>query len=165
MVALVDLIEEKVVELVDEKEIVPIPKTKRNYHREDLPTPRKTVKPLDIVQKDGPSFKVEGWKVDWQNWSFRVGFSAREGLVLNQIAIKDPTNGGKRAADRLSRLADRNGRARTPIRPRTISGRTRSTPANTASASSPTRWNSAATASATSTISMCRSPTTTACRR
>ena len=89
VVALVDLIEEKVVELVDEKEIVPIPKTKRNYDRESLPAPRTTVKPLDIVQKDGPSFKVDGWKVDWQNWSFRVGFSAREGLVLSQISQKD----------------------------------------------------------------------------
>ncbi len=92
VVALVDLIEGKVVELVDEKEIVPIPKIKRNYHREDLPPPRTTVKPLDIIQKDGPSFKVDGWKVDWQNWSFRVGFSAREGLVLNQISVKDGTD-------------------------------------------------------------------------
>ncbi len=92
VVALVDLIDGKVVDLVDEKDIVPIPRTKRNYHREDLPPPRTTVKPLDIVQKDGPSFKVDGWKVDWQNWSFRVGFSAREGLVLNQISMKD---GGK----------------------------------------------------------------------
>ncbi len=91
VVALVDLIEEKVIELVDEKEIVPIPKTKRNYDRESLPPPRTTVKRLDIIQKDGPSFKVDGWKVEWQNWSFRVGFSAREGLVLNQISMKDAT--------------------------------------------------------------------------
>jgi primary-amine oxidase len=92
VVALVDLIEEKVVELVDEKEIIPIPKTKRNYDRESLGTPRTTVRPLDIIQKEGPSFKVDGWKVDWQNWSFRVGFSAREGLVLSQIS---QTDGGK----------------------------------------------------------------------
>lgn len=91
VVALVDLIEEKVVDLADEKDVVPIPKTKRNYHREDLPAPRRTVKPLDVVQPQGPSFKVDGWKVEWENWSFRVGFSAREGLVLNQISIKDPT--------------------------------------------------------------------------
>ncbi len=92
VVALVDLIEEKVVELVDDKEIIPIPKTKRNYDRDSLGTPRTTVKPLDIIQPDGPSFKVDGWKVDWQNWSFRVGFSAREGLVLSQIS---QTDGGK----------------------------------------------------------------------
>ena len=97
VVALVDLIACTVVQLVDEKEIVPIPKTKRNYDRESLGAPRTTVKPLDIVQKDGPSFKVDGWKVEWQNWSFRVGFSAREGLVLNQISQRDETgkDGGK----------------------------------------------------------------------
>ncbi|MFM2423262.1 MAG: tyramine oxidase [Pseudomonadota bacterium] len=95
VVALVDLIEEKVVDLVDEKEVVPIPKTKRSYHREDLPKPRTSLKPLDVVQPQGPSFKVDGWKVEWENWSFRIGFSAREGLVLNQIAARDNTNGGK----------------------------------------------------------------------
>jgi primary-amine oxidase len=89
VVALVDLIEEKVVDLVDEQDIVPIPKTKRNYHREDLPGPRTTTKPLDIVQPAGPSFNVEGWKVEWENWSFRIGFSAREGLTLNMLGIKD----------------------------------------------------------------------------
>ena len=34
VVALVDMIEGKVINLVDEKEIVPIPKTKRNYNRD-----------------------------------------------------------------------------------------------------------------------------------
>ncbi len=89
VVALVDLIEEKVVQLVDDPEVIPIPKKKRNYHREDLPPPRASLKPLDIVQSQGPSFKVDGWKVEWENWSFRVGFSAREGLVLNMLSIKD----------------------------------------------------------------------------
>jgi len=89
VVALVDLIENKVVQLVDEPDIVPIPKTKRNYNRESLPQPRRDIKSLDIVQKDGPSFSVEGWKVAWQNWSFRIGWTAREGLVLHQIAFRD----------------------------------------------------------------------------
>jgi primary-amine oxidase len=93
VVALVDLIECKVVHLVDEPDIVPIPKRQRNYNREALGPVRTTVKPLDIVQPDGPSFTVEGWKVSWQNWSFRVGWTAREGLVLHQIGFRD----GKRA--------------------------------------------------------------------
>jgi primary-amine oxidase len=89
VVALVDLIEGKVVNLVDEKEIVPIPKVKRNYHRAAYPNTRSDLKPLDLVQKEGPSFQVDGWHVDWQNWSFRVGFTPREGLVLHQLGIKD----------------------------------------------------------------------------
>jgi primary-amine oxidase len=89
VVALVDLNEGKVVHLVDEPEVVPIPKRKRNYNRAAYPETRTSVKPLDIVQAQGPSFKVDGWKVDWENWSFRVGFTAREGLVLNTLAYKD----------------------------------------------------------------------------
>jgi primary-amine oxidase len=89
VVALVDLNEEKVVHLVDEPDIVPIPKKKRNYHREAYPKTRRDLKPLDIVQSEGPSFRVQGWHVEWQNWSIRVGFSAREGLVLSQIGFRD----------------------------------------------------------------------------
>jgi primary-amine oxidase len=89
VVALVDLIENKVVHLVDEPDVIPIPKRKRNYHREAFPKTRTDIKPLDVVQVEGPSFKVDGWHVAWQNWSLRVGFSAREGLVLNQIAYND----------------------------------------------------------------------------
>src|SRR6266480_3395722 len=89
VVALVDLIENRVVHLVDEPDIVPIPKKSRNYDRASIPKIRDDVKPLDVVQKDGPSFAVEGWKVCWQNWSFRVGWTAREGLVLHQIAFRD----------------------------------------------------------------------------
>ena len=89
VVALVDLIENRIVQLVDEPDIVPIPKTPRNYGRDSIPRTRRDIKPLDIVQKDGPSFSVEGWKVTWQNWSFRVGWTAREGLVLHQIGFRD----------------------------------------------------------------------------
>jgi primary-amine oxidase len=89
VVALVDLIENRVVQLVDETEVVPIPKRSRNYDRASIARTRDDVKPLDIVQRDGPSFSVDGWKVSWQNFSFRVGWTAREGLVLHQIAFRD----------------------------------------------------------------------------
>lgn len=89
VVAVVDLIKGEVVDLVDEAEIVPIPKKKRNYNREAFAQTRQDIKPLDIVQADGPSFKVNGWKVDWQNWSFRVGFTPREGLVLHTLSYCD----------------------------------------------------------------------------
>lgn len=40
---------------------------------------------LDVVQPDGPSFDVTGNFVEWQKWSFRVGFNYREGLVLHDV--------------------------------------------------------------------------------
>jgi primary-amine oxidase len=89
VVALVDLIENKVVQLVDEPDIVPIPRPSHNYDRASIARTRQDIKPLDVVQKEGPSFSVQGWKVSWQNWSFRVGWSAREGLVLHQISFRD----------------------------------------------------------------------------
>jgi len=46
-------------------------------------------KPLNITQPEGPSFTVEGNKVLWQQWSFRVGFNFREGLVLHQVGYED----------------------------------------------------------------------------
>ncbi|MGR6430104.1 primary-amine oxidase [Rhizobium sp. PAMB 3174] len=89
VVAVVDLVKQKVVDLVDDDKIVPVPKKKRNYGRENFPTTRQDLKPLDIVQPQGASFSVDGWKVTWQNWSFRVGFTPREGLVLHELSIKD----------------------------------------------------------------------------
>src|SRR5204863_916159 len=47
VVALVDLIENKVVHLVDEPEIVPIPKKSRNYDRASIPKIPDDVKPPD----------------------------------------------------------------------------------------------------------------------
>lgn len=43
------------------------------------------LKALDIVQPEGPSFQVDGWRVSWQGWEFRVGFNWREGLVLHRV--------------------------------------------------------------------------------
>ena len=50
---------------------------------------RDDIKPLEITQPDGPSFKVDGYGVEWQRWNVRVGFSLREGLVLHNIAYQD----------------------------------------------------------------------------
>ncbi|MGR9435917.1 primary-amine oxidase [Rhizobium leguminosarum] len=89
VVAVVDLIANRVVDLVDDEKIIPVPRKKCNYGRETFPEPRPDLKPLHIVQPQGPSFTVDGWKVEWQNWSFRVGFTPREGLVLHELGIKD----------------------------------------------------------------------------
>ena len=88
VVAVVDLIHEKVVDLTDEA-VIPIPMKNRNYNREAVAQTRTDLKPLNIVQPEGPSFTVDGWKVAWQNWHFRVGFTPREGLVLHQLSYSD----------------------------------------------------------------------------
>lgn len=55
--------------------------------------PRKTMKPLNITQPDGPSFTMEDNVLTWENWSIRVGFNAREGLTLHDISF---VNKGKK---------------------------------------------------------------------
>lgn len=89
VVAVVDLTAGKVVDLIDEEKAVPVPRRKHNYGRDAYPNPRSDVKPLNIVQPEGPSFSVDGYQVRWQGWSFRVGFTPREGLVLHELAIQD----------------------------------------------------------------------------
>lgn len=89
VVAVVDLIAGKVVDLVDEEPIVPIPRKKRNYGAHENANPRQGIKPLNIEQPEGPSFRVDGWQVEWQKWRFRIGFTPREGLVLHQLAYDD----------------------------------------------------------------------------
>ncbi|WJR76768.1 primary-amine oxidase [Bradyrhizobium sp. NP1] len=89
VVTVVDLIAGKVIDLTDEDPIVPIPRKKRNYGAHENKSPRTDIRPLHIEQPEGPSFRVDGWKVEWQKWSFRVGFTPREGLVLHQLAYQD----------------------------------------------------------------------------
>ncbi|MFN0156382.1 MAG: primary-amine oxidase [Gaiella sp.] len=60
---------------------------------------RGDVKPLEIVQREGPSFTLAGHLLEWQNWSLRIGFTTREGLVLHQIGYRD--------GDRLRPIAHR----------------------------------------------------------
>jgi len=89
VVAYVDLIEKKVVQLIDYA-LLPIPQEEGNY---DDPAytgpPRETLKALEITQPDGASFQVDGDEVTWEGWTFRVGFDPREGLVLHQLSIQD----------------------------------------------------------------------------
>ncbi|KAL7602971.1 diamine oxidase [copper-containing] 1, peroxisomal [Lactuca sativa] len=102
---LVDMQNMVVLEFEDRK-LVPLPPADplRNY------TPghtrggvdRSDVKPLQILQPDGPSFRVNGHYVEWQKWNFRIGFTPREGLVIHSVAYVDGSRGRRPIAHRLS---------------------------------------------------------------
>ncbi len=51
--------------------------------------PRTGLKPLKVVQPQGPSFTRGDHAVSWQGWQLRVGFNPREGLVLHDIGYDD----------------------------------------------------------------------------
>ncbi|GJS98240.1 copper amine oxidase [Tanacetum coccineum] len=90
----------------EDRKLVPLPPADplRNY------TPghtrggvdRSDVKPLQIIQPDGPSFRINGQFVEWQKWNFRIGFTPREGLVLHSVAYVDGSRGRRPIAHRLS---------------------------------------------------------------
>ncbi len=68
---------------------VPLPPERGSYLPEDVGEMRGDLRPLDITQAEGPSFTVEANQVEWQRWSFRVGFDPYEGLVLHTIGYAD----------------------------------------------------------------------------
>ena len=71
-----------------------LPTASVNYHRNKLASNeylqtewrKEVLKPLHIVQPDGPSFEVNGRHVTWDKWTLRVGWNMREGLVLHDVA-------------------------------------------------------------------------------
>lgn len=88
VIPVVDLNKMEVV-TVEDYGVIPLPPEDGNYSQEFVKNYRTDLKPLDIVQPDGSSFQVEGYKVTWQKWQFRIGFTPREGLVLYTISYED----------------------------------------------------------------------------
>lgn len=88
LVVFVDLHELKVIRL-DDYGVVPVPPESGNWAREYIANFRSGLKPIEILQPEGVSFTVTGHEVEWQNWKFRVGFTAREGLVLHAVRYVD----------------------------------------------------------------------------
>jgi primary-amine oxidase len=89
--AFVDLDEMEVLKVVDNgvvDEDSPLPPEEANY-RPDLIDTRDDRKHLDVVQPNGTSWEIDGREVEWQGWTFHVGWTDREGLVLNNIRFDD----------------------------------------------------------------------------
>jgi primary-amine oxidase len=97
LVVTVDIDALEVIEVADHG-VVPIPPHPGNYeptlmfdpdNRPAFSELRTDLKPINITQPEGPSFTVDGWGVTWQKWQLRVGFNAREGVVLHQVSYLD----------------------------------------------------------------------------
>jgi primary-amine oxidase len=74
---------------VEEYGVWPLPPESCNYAADRTAPHRDDVRPLQIVQPDGPSFTVIGNQVEWQRWKFVIGFNAREGLTLHHLRYLD----------------------------------------------------------------------------
>lgn len=58
------------------------------YREEDRDL-RTDLKPYNVDQPEGPSWKIDGRKIEWQKWHLRVGWTQREGLVLYDISYEE----------------------------------------------------------------------------
>ncbi|MGE0170440.1 primary-amine oxidase [Nocardioides sp.] len=87
--AYVDTIEGLVLDVID-SEILAVPEECASFSQPANGGPfRSDLKPIEITQPDGPSFTVDDGMVSWVNWRIRIGFNAREGLVLHQVSFFD----------------------------------------------------------------------------
>ena len=87
LVPILDLETLDIIELEDHG-VIPLATEGGNY-RSGTWGPDREVAPLEITQPHGPGFQVDGHLVTWQNWSFRVGFTHREGLILHDVNYRD----------------------------------------------------------------------------
>lgn len=100
LVAVHDRTTFEIVELIDDGGSVPVPTDPGRFDADTVAasTPgglRDDLRPLEIVQSEGPSFTLEGSELCWQRWRMRLSMHPIEGLVLHQVGYDDP------AADRL----------------------------------------------------------------
>ena len=85
--AIIDLQTLEVVDIED-GEVTPTPMASGDYRLSQTGGHVK-LKDLQIIQKDGVSCEIEGWKVNWERWNFRVGWDQREGLVIHDVRFDD----------------------------------------------------------------------------
>jgi len=87
LVAYVDTLN-RVVDQVIDTGAVPLPVTSGNYYDPAVSgPPRTTQRPIRITQPEGPSFTLDGNRLEWEKWSLWVGFDVREGLLLHQVGF------------------------------------------------------------------------------
>ncbi len=88
VLAMVDLNSLEVLR-VEDHGVVPVPPESGNFDVEAAGPLRDDVAPLEITQPEGPGFTLDGRVVRWQRWRLHVGFTPREGLVLNRVGYED----------------------------------------------------------------------------
>ncbi|KXC05684.1 primary-amine oxidase [Microbacterium hominis] len=88
LTAYIDVAARSVIEIVDTPGFA-VPETSGNYDDPALQgPPLEGLKPIVITQPEGSSFTVDQEHVVWGDWDLRIGFDAREGLILRQLSFQ-----------------------------------------------------------------------------
>ncbi|MGO8873075.1 MAG: primary-amine oxidase [Acidimicrobiales bacterium] len=88
VLATVDAARGQVLEVLD-LGVAPLPPERGSYLPEDNQPLRTDLRPLEIVQPEGVSFRLDGNLLSWQRWSMRVSMDPLEGLVLHTVGYDD----------------------------------------------------------------------------
>jgi primary-amine oxidase len=88
LIAHVDITARQVI-AIEDNGVVPMPTASGRFDSPSQSLTRTDLKELAITQPDGPSFSVDGYKVNWQGYEFRVGIHPVNGLVLHQLSLRD----------------------------------------------------------------------------
>ncbi len=70
---------------VDDYGVIPIPMREANYEADLVQSQRPRLKPINVTQPEGVSFKLDGHTLTWDKWSLVIGFNARESLTIHDI--------------------------------------------------------------------------------
>ncbi|KAG5236208.1 copper amine oxidase [Salix suchowensis] len=88
------------------RKLIPLPPADplRNYTSGETRggVDRSDIKPLQIIQPEGPSFRVSGHFIEWQKVGIFVLVSHQGGLVIYSVAYVDDGRGRRPVAHRLS---------------------------------------------------------------
>ncbi len=88
VIALIDTVKREVY-AVEDSGVKPLPTACNNYTADQNQPMREDVAPLEIVQRDGAGFRIDGPQLTWQKWRMRVGMHPIDGLVLTGIDYDD----------------------------------------------------------------------------
>jgi primary-amine oxidase len=72
-----------------EGEPVPLPPESGNYDVDSVGPLRDDLRPIEIVQPEGPSFTVSGNVIEWQRWRLHAHIDPVEGLVISDVSYQD----------------------------------------------------------------------------
>jgi primary-amine oxidase len=80
--------EKKVVRVIDTG-VVPVPRAPSNFDLASVGTLRDVPTPITVQQPMGPSFRLDGQSVSWQNWNFHFRIDRRVGLIVTNVGYRD----------------------------------------------------------------------------
>ncbi|TMR97816.1 primary-amine oxidase [Nonomuraea basaltis] len=72
-----------------EGEPIPLPPESGNYDVDSVGPLRDDLRPIEIVQPEGPSFTVSGNVIEWQRWRLHAHIDTVEGLVISDVSYQD----------------------------------------------------------------------------